>query len=1421
MDKKKIFSTIVLFLIISLIPEMHAQSNSIVSKFEKITDTYAPTLKISFHSWGEGRTEKINLDQYFPIKRDPNSRYVYLAPPEVSISIDQITGIASLTSFKDWTGTKEIIFALTDVYSLETTISNLQKYRDIITQQRAPVRLKEEFEDLPAYQLFEKILDDLESEAGKASSPKIEVSKVDNNVKISVGKDTNLELDLKTLTEENLPTLKPSIGINIQPEKRSTQPEEQGLSIFIFIPLILIGIVLGIMGVFYIKNNKERLKKHFKKEKQKPTAYNKLIEQKRELSSINNKVDQQPIKESESEAFNVIKNFFNAVTPEEYQFSYSEIKKEQFEKGLSNALKEKLCKFSKEISDTRFSGKEITKPELKDIVKQAQQLINGAADEERSITADKEHDKLKKTFSIKAIKYILDSFTSGRKEVQVTKIKDSIDVKKKTEGILHRLGIIKTLAEKEFKRKRKYLLKIKSIKEKEQKKELEKRRKEEDKRKKEILKIKINQQKEHLKWLEAQRKIREAEKIREEKVRKRLERAKAIRDFFHDKFGLFKTVKDIEKELEEKRKARLEKERVKRTERRKKKQSILNFLHFLRLYKTPEEKHEEELILKREERLKRQHKERKKEARKQSILNFLHALKLYRTREEVEREKERRLRKLREKQRAKEEEYKRKELEEQQERRQKQNEKLKKLEEKKRKQHLKSLEQAKKAREKEIAKTKRKEYIASKKKELKRLLHDKLGLFKTPEEKEREREEEYEKKLRKQKIEEEKRLQKLKKKHEKKLRKQKEEEKKENIKLEAERKKKEIKEKEKQLRKKETEEKKKRREQKISELKNRINKQKTNLKSFLHKQLHNHFGSYKTEADIESQREKIRKKLINDQKIKKEKESAKNERKRKLKAFLHDKFGLFKTREEIEKSRLERKRRLVEIEHKLEDTVLKSLASRLERKKLTPEQEIKILMQMEEEALRKGDSEKSREIQKKINKLYSSIKKQKPKHPSLILTKFRNGIESARDHIFSSASKMDSISPFIKKLNYTIKSSLTPKIESAKIDQINYLVSKAEVELRRNKKDDAKEYYKRAVYLYRSLNKASQKTALPALMKVKNEITSTAIVSSLEKAFSAIYTGQVKKAEKLYKDIDTNFLNLPTHEREKIYDKKEELYQSIKQYEEKKPTQLSTTKIKKPLFQVIKSLLKKENKKEEKQKFFPLTEKQFKPEENIKQKQQTINEDRQKHVEYRKKESLADFILARRPKFTSIKTEVLDKKFNQSMAKKLFVHIKAAEAHLQRKNHEKAHHNYKAAIEIFKDLHLDPGIRDNVYNNLSKLKEKILHTSIHNFMNKTKESVKKEEIKEAKKFHGSLEGIYSHLQRKKEPSELRNETSIPDLLSMERKLDEAFSSLKRENKEHTLHIYNQVNDQYNNLKPEEKKKIYSRLITLYSELMKK
>ena len=124
-----------------------------------------------------------------------------------------------------------------------------------------------------------------------------------------------------------------------------------------------------------------------------------------------------------------------------------------------------------------------------------------------------------------------------------------------------------------------------------------------------------------------------------------------------------------------------------------------------------------------------------------------------------------------------------------------------------------------------------------------------------------------------------------------------------------------------------------------------------------------------------------------------------------------------------------------------------------------------------------------------------------------------------------------------------------------------------------------------------------------------------------------------------------------------------ELYQKIR--EQSKPKK-GHQKIE--LFSKIRKLFSKKDNSS----MFPLvkSEEKFKPRETAKEIQEKETKD------FRKKESLSDFILARKPKFTSIKTELISSKQEQSLAKKLFEHIRRAESHLERKNHEKAHENF-------------------------------------------------------------------------------------------------------------------------------------------------
>ena len=1285
-----------------------AQEN-IVSSFEKIKDSEDLTLKLSFHSWGEGRTTTVNLDQYFPVKRDPNSRYVYLAPPDISVSIDQTTGVVTLKAFSQWTGTREILFTLTDIYNLERATSNLQSYREFILKQRAPTRVKEEFQDLPAYHLLEKILDDLESRSSPNS--KVEVEKSGNNIKINVAETIKLDVDLKTLTDYDVKTLKPKISVSISPDESSQEEaQETGLSFFIFLPLYLILAGLAVWGGIYLRKYRNKFAKMLVKEKSaEKIGVEKLKSISRELSSIRNNLDKEKIEKSTSDAYEEIKKFFNVLTINDYEYSYSEIDESKFEKLLSQNLKKKLIEFSLDISDIRFKGEKIEKSEVRKIIDKTKKLIGESLNEEEAIEYKKEREKISKTFPIKAINYVLESFTIGKPkaEKRILDIKKDVSPVEVGRGLLHRLGILKTLAEKEFEKKRDYKLKLEAIREKEREaedrkrqKELEKQRKKEEKNKIRLMKLKEKQREEKLKLLEVQRKEKERQAIKAEKIRRRKEKIKKIRDYFHDHFGLFRTVKDLEKEIEEKRRIETEVKREKKLKQKRRKLAVLNFMHFLRLYKTPEEKKKEREILEKEELLEKQEKERKQRERKQKLISILHSLKLYRTPEDVRREKEERLGKLKEKQRRKEAEVKRK-LDEK-----KQLELQKRLE----RQRIQRIKLQKKHREqilKEAERQRKRELRNLRKKELRRYLHKYLGLYKTP------------------------------------------------------------------LDIKNAEERKKEKERKVRKF------------------LHNNFGLYKTQEELQKEKEKLRLNLRKEQELKQLKKQKAFERKEKLARFFHHGLGLFRTSQEIKNAKLERKKHRIEFEHRVQDSIIRAIESRIKRRSLTPEQEIQILMQLEGEAIRKRKTEEAEEIKKKINELYKKVRKEKRRKTPLLMYKIANSFEEFKDYLFSKSSRLEGISPFTSRISRALQKSFSPKLENHKIEQISYLVNKAEIELKRKMQEEAKELYQRAVSLYKSMNKVSRKTALPELLKIKNEITSIAVQSSLDKAFKSMYLGQVSEAKKIYKNVEANFMNLPVHEKEKLYDKKEDLYQKIKQKPERKKFSFSF------------NLFRKKEKR-----FFPLKEERFMPRE-IK-----LAAKPELKPYYERKESLVHYLMAKKPKFPSIRTELQNRSSNSRSIQRLLDHISRAGSHLMKKDHKKAHEHFQIAVGLFKETHLSPEIKNKVYYDLDKIKQKILHTSLHNFMGKAKESLMKNKHEEARDFHKKASKIYTSLHGEKE---LPKSTSA-ELLESE--ITEAINILKKGNLTDANKKYFNINERYNNLRLEEKRIVYPKLVALYSELVK-
>ncbi|MBU2639165.1 MAG: hypothetical protein KKG75_00480, partial [Nanoarchaeota archaeon] len=275
----------------------------------------------------------------------------------------------------------------------------------------------------------------------------------------------------------------------------------------------------------------------------------------------------------------------------------------------------------------------------------------------------------------------------------------------------------------------------------------------------EELKIKEKQREQRLESLQKTREEKEKERIIQERIK---QRKQTIHNFLHI-FRLYKNPQEVnqekkvkelklkqkEKELHEESLMKAKEQREKLAERKLKrqnrKQTIHNFLHIFRLYKTPEEKHKEELLKNREEKLEQERKilerrekqrekqleieekekeekltireenkkllilkkqtlfreeerKRKQRERREKILGMLHTLKIYKTPKEKEKERRERLSILREKQKLQQEIFKQKEIEFKQ-----------KLQEKEKRQELEFLKREKEERLKEFRRKKKEE----------------------------------------------------------------------------------------------------------------------------------------------------------------------------------------------------------------------------------------------------------------------------------------------------------------------------------------------------------------------------------------------------------------------------------------------------------------------------------------------------------------------------------------------------------------------------------------------------------------------------------------------------------------------------------------------------------------------------------------
>ena len=332
---------IMILVILLILPGIMAQTLPTTHRVaSEISDQ---TIVLSFHSWGEGQTITLDLDNYLPSFRPSSKRIIFTAPPEVEIEVDQTTGKTTLRAQVDWIGTREIIFSLADIHEVPARKQQIINYESELIKQRIPDRVQSqlnEFQDMVMFNYLDKILEDLEKESSFIEVPPIDVIRDNSSFKIDVGETIDLRISILTENEEGIKTLKPQLGVNIISESEPTEAEiveEDGTSILILIPLVFIILALLISLFVYFKNNRNKVRTVYhklipEKSKLETTKIQKDIDnlksQLRETKSIESSLGKVPIEDSAIKFYTTIKEFFNTLTHPNYEFTFSELKKE-------------------------------------------------------------------------------------------------------------------------------------------------------------------------------------------------------------------------------------------------------------------------------------------------------------------------------------------------------------------------------------------------------------------------------------------------------------------------------------------------------------------------------------------------------------------------------------------------------------------------------------------------------------------------------------------------------------------------------------------------------------------------------------------------------------------------------------------------------------------------------------------------------------------------------------------------------------------------------------------------------------------------------------------------------------------------------------------------------------------------------------
>src|SRR3989344_4342872 len=306
-------------------------SNTLAQTTQEIQIGDTPFLEMYLYSWGKGEETKINLDEYFSVKRTPGETYVASGPSEISINIDQQTGIATLVPSSEWIGTRRIVFLIkNEGLSEKEALNQINIYQNKTIKPFGDEEIlneisKEIKNSSGNYEIVKKLLEKLNNELGP--EVQVQATREDKIINLNVGENVNINLGFEAKDINGIKTEKPKIVLLVNPVGTGEENiDEGGASWVIIIPIIFIVLSVILVAGFYVKDHySSQINKFFSRFKKKREEIE--LEQSNYLKI--NKILKEMENVSAAEMFfEIIKEFFKSCVKPKYSENYTGLSKE-------------------------------------------------------------------------------------------------------------------------------------------------------------------------------------------------------------------------------------------------------------------------------------------------------------------------------------------------------------------------------------------------------------------------------------------------------------------------------------------------------------------------------------------------------------------------------------------------------------------------------------------------------------------------------------------------------------------------------------------------------------------------------------------------------------------------------------------------------------------------------------------------------------------------------------------------------------------------------------------------------------------------------------------------------------------------------------------------------------------------------------